>query len=40
MFRSLALFNLLPILLVTNLPAVSLAMVLAIFTLFMVISSG
>lgn len=40
MFRSLALFNLVPILLVTNLPVVSLAIVLALFTLFMVSSSG
>lgn len=40
MFRCLALLNMAPILLVTNLPAVSLAIVLAIFTLLMVSSSG
>lgn len=39
-FRCLALLNLVPILLVTNLSAVSLATVLAIFTLLMVSSSG
>jgi predicted MFS family arabinose efflux permease len=40
MFRSLALFTMVPILLVTNLPPVALATVLAVSTLFMVTSSG
>ena len=39
-FRCLALFTLVPILLVTNLPAVALATALGVFTLFMVTSSG
>lgn len=39
-FRCMALFTLVPILLVTNLPSVSLATALMVFTLFMVTSSG
>jgi len=40
MFRCLALFTMVPILLVTNLPSVALATALMVFTLFMVASSG
>jgi predicted MFS family arabinose efflux permease len=40
MFRSLALFTMVPMLLVTNLPPVALVTVLAVSTLFMVTSSG